>query len=402
MSEPTAAVETAKPTPNQPFTLEMAKAQILERHRTAQAAPVAEPEPAAAPAEANPEGEPEQAETVEGEQPETEETQEEQPTEATDAEVVEPEEVQNPIRLKDGSTVTVAELVAGYQRQKDYTQKTMALSEQRKAAEELHRQVEDKARQIETEWAARATEAQRAAQEAAAQRDLYAQHVANIEKAHKANLDRWQGVDWDKLDAEDPIKAGQLWRQYQRDVEAQRAIEAEHQKLAAEQRADAERRQTEAQETAAKAWLESRNALLEHVKAKHATLVDPEKGNSEWAAMAETMKASGLPDEVIMATVGAKFDPRVPLISPPIFDLIRKATLYDQAQKSLTAATTPAAPGKANADNRIRIAKTEAPRVRLPTAEKAALGRAHAQFNKTGTLQDATAFMLARMQSRTA
>ena len=130
--------------------------------------------------------------------------------------------------------------------------------------------------------------------------------------------------------------------------------------------------------------------------------MDPQKSDSEWGKIAGTLRSVGMPDEVVQAAFGVRHDPAVPLVSPPMFELIRKAALYDAAVAQHTKAT---ASGKAEANGnadlgKIRVVKAEAPRFRPPPPDKAALGRAKAQFHRTFSLKDAKAVELAKMLAR--
>ena len=75
--------------------------------------------------------------------------------------------------------------------------------------------------------------------------------------------------------------------------------------------------------------------------------MDPQKSDTEWSKIAGTLKSVGMPEEVVQAAFGKHHDPNVPLVSPPMFELIRKAALYDAAVAQHTKAT---APGKAQAN----------------------------------------------------
>ena len=125
---------------------------------------------------------------------------------------------------------------------------------------------------------------------------------------------------------------------------------------------------------------------------------DPQKGDAEWTKIAGTLKSVGMPEEVVQAAFGVRHDPNVPLVSPPMFELIRKAALYDAVVQQHSKVT---APGKPAADlGKIRVVKAEAPVFRPPPPDKAALGRARAQFNRTFSFKDAKAVELAKMKAR--
>jgi hypothetical protein len=404
MTDQTAAApDAAKPSDRGPLTMDQAVALTLERQRTAQAAAAPAPAEAQAPAEANPEQvEPSEAESVDDVQPEGDDATDESTEEATAADDGEGIVLDDTSRivLPDGSEWTAKELAEGVLRHKDYTKKTQAVADDRKAVEaerkaaQAERQaLQDKASKIDAEIAAELAAAR-------AERERYAAQVAKIADAHKSHMAKWDGVNWDQLQAEDPVRASQLWMQRERDREAQQVIEAEQRELEAKRTAETEAERKKAEESYAQSWLQARTTLHEHVKANHATLADPVKGTAEWNAMAATLKSVGLTDDVIQAAFGARHDPNVPVVSTPIFELIRKATLYDQANAQHSKAiASPGAP-KASSDGKIRVVKSTAPRFKAPPAEKAALGRAQIAFNRTGSFEDAKKLELAKMTAR--
>lgn len=101
-----------------------------------------------------------------------EETEEvEDPTEETEEQEEEPEEAELKFEI-DGQEVTVDELKLGYLRQADYTKKTQAVAEQRKAVEEQTRQYESSINALLT--------------------------------AAGADLSRFEGVNWEQVAVENP------------------------------------------------------------------------------------------------------------------------------------------------------------------------------------------------------
>ncbi|AUR99097.1 hypothetical protein NVP1262O_11 [Vibrio phage 1.262.O._10N.286.51.A9] len=146
---------------------------------------------------------------VEDEEEVTEDSTEEQPEETDD----EPEDETFLVTI-DGEEKEVAsqELLAGYQRQQDYTQKTQALAEERKKTEEY-------GKQLDTE------------------RTKYITAVEAIVKSEEATLSEYDNVDWEKLRAEDTNQF--LLLQYEM-KEKREAFEAKKQALdhAVKQQAD--------------------------------------------------------------------------------------------------------------------------------------------------------------------
>lgn len=98
--------------------------------------------------------------------------------------------------------VPLAELLNGYQRQADYTRKSMAVAEQRKAAEAE-------------------------AQQLRAERAQFAQWAQGL--LAEAQKQVPEQVDWDRLRAEDPIQYAQRWADHQRWQERQNELRMQHQ-----------------------------------------------------------------------------------------------------------------------------------------------------------------------------
>ena len=94
-----------------------------------------------------------------------------------------------------------------------------------------------------------------------------------------------------------------------------------------------------------------------------------------------------MPDEVVQAAFGARHDPNVPLICPPIFELIRKAALYDAAVAQQPRPPPRARPRPIATSARSASSRPMPPGYRPPAPDKAAVGRAQAQFNRTYSLQ---------------
>jgi len=133
-----------------------------------------------------------------------------------------------------------------------------------------------------------------------------------------------------------------------------------------------------------------------HITAKHAELLDPKEGSQKWAAMRETAEAAGIPANVILATLGQRHEPGVPIMDAPVFELWRKATLYDALVAERTKATASGTAPKPDASGRIRVVKGSAPVYRPPPAASAALGRAQAAFNANPNQINSAALMRAK------
>lgn len=110
--------------------------------------------------------------------------------------------------------VTLDELLSGYSRTSDYTRKTMALSEQRKA--------------LETEAAA--------TREA---RETYAQYLAQLEGVLKSQAPPEE--DWDALRAKNPVEYAKRWADHERSQRQMQSLQAEQERVHREQRTEWER-----------------------------------------------------------------------------------------------------------------------------------------------------------------
>lgn len=235
------------------------------------------------------------AEPVEREQPaadaETPASPQEQPQDAPAAET--PADQMVTVKI-DGKEVEVplSELKNGYQRQQDYTKKTMEVSEQRKAAE---------------------AEIQRAQYE----RHQYAQNLQNMRVQAEAALQSQQQIDWDRLIAENPQEAlRQKHLMDQRQAQLQQ-VYAEQQRMAQLIQAD------------------QMQGYQRHLSEQHQRLVDtlPEwkdgaKAKAESAAIRDYLLTQGYDAN----TLNQVSDARAVIIA-------RKAMLYDQLITKADAAT---------------------------------------------------------------
>lgn len=205
--------------------------------------------------------------------------------------------------------VPLSELIAGYSRHGDYTKKTQALAEQRRAVEQQANDIQA----LHAELTAERAKMQTA-------RAAYEEGLTAFDRAIGTADQEWAKVDWDQLEDEDPVQAQKLWRQYQQHKERKTMAEAEAKRLK-EERAEEARR--EHQEAASRFRAVVREAL-------------PEWGNEEvrtkdWAAMHKLAKSLKFTDEEINATT----DPR-------IFLLLHKAMKGDRIQAVKASATNPA------------------------------------------------------------
>ena len=288
--------------------------------------------------------EPETAEADQSEEA-TEDAASDEPDEEGDQadEETEAEEEQEPIYTVkiDGTEVEVpaSELVKGYQRQQDYTQKTMALAEERKA---LTQEVE---------------QAQR-------ERVEYLRGLQALEQQLTALQP--QRPDFDRLYAENPVEAARIeyeWRKYE---DSMRTISAEKQKVAQlEEMAQAQQ--------IAQMVEQNRERLLNE---RLPEWKDPAKAKRDRDAIRQTLVAEGFtPDELDQL-----YDDRMVKIA-------WKAAQYDQLQAQRKAIKpTPQkgpAPIRSGSQNFVPRTVTE-------------VTRAKQRLAKTGSLQDAAA-VIAKM-----
>jgi len=230
--------------------------------------------------------------------------------------------------------VPLNELVAGYQRQADYTRKAMAVAEQRKAAE---------------------AEVQALRQERA-QFAQWAQHlIAEAQKQAPAQ------VDWDRLRVEDPIQYAQAWADHQRWQQKQHELHMQHQ-LALQRNQQAEEQE--------------KQRILQTEAQRLAEIVpefgDPQKVEAAQRALIDYGRSQGFSDDELSNV----YDHRTVAV-------LRKAMLYDQLQRQrVTLSKRPSGP-------------VAAPGGRSPGAPVTNFRNQMKQLRKTGSTADAAAAIAA-------
>ena len=266
-------------------------------------------------------------------EPEAKATETEAPAEVEAAAEDDPE-----VTIKiDGKDVQVklSELKNGYQRQADYTRKTMEVSEQRKAAE---------------------AEASKARQE----RDAYAANLNQLRARTEALLTEQQNsVNWTELLQVDPVE-------YLKQQHLAQQRQATLQQVAAEQARVSQIQQAEQQE-----------AQVRHIQAQHQALLDklPEwkdeaKAKAEKAALREFLIQEGFDEQALNNITDAR-----------AVVLARKAMLYDQVMSKAQAAAK-------------KVATLPTKVVRPGTGEGQQLDRrtsAYQRLQKSGSVDDAAA-----------
>ena len=226
--------------------------------------------------------EPEQAQPgQEGEQPEAEAADPEQTD--PEAETTEDDPL---VKIKvDGKEIEVplSELKNGYQRQADYTRKTMEVAEQRKAAE---------------------AEAQKATQE----RTQYQQNLQQMQARLEGALQEQQQIDWNQLIQTDPQEYLRQKHLYdQRQAALAQNYQAQQQLAQVVQAQEQQRHQDY--------LTQQREVLL----AKLPEWSDPKKAQAETAAIRSYLMDQGYPAE----TVDTLADANMVITA-------RKAMLFDQ------------------------------------------------------------------------
>lgn len=278
----------------------------------------------------------------EGEEPEENagEEPEEGDTEGEDADAEEDgEEEEQPARERlytvkvDGkeAQVPLSELTAGYQRQADYTRKSMALADQRKATEAEFQAVR-------------------------AERAQFAQWAQGLLQQLQQNEPQ---VDWDRLKAEDPFGYATQWADYQRRQAHQQELHRQYQ--LAQQR----NQQAEAAE---------RQRILDTEGQRLAEAVpefrDAQKAEQLQRALHAYGQSVGFSEEEL----GNVYDHRSVVV-------LRKAMLYDQ----MVARRQQVQP-----DRRPR-GPVAAPGSNAPAAPNVTFKKQMHQLRKTGSTADAAA-----------
>ena len=120
--------------------------------------------------------------------------------------------------------VTEEELVQGYSRTADYSEKTQILSEQRKDTEKS--QQEAKALRARLESEVQATQQERA---------QYISQLEELESSSNQQLKAFEGTDWNKLKQDDPYDYMSKRDQYRELQESRRVVQAKKQEAIAKQ-----------------------------------------------------------------------------------------------------------------------------------------------------------------------
>lgn len=185
--------------------------------------------------------------------------------------------------------VPESELLAGYQRQRDYTQKTQALASERKAIAQEQAQLRQ-------------------------QRSEYAELLPKLRSVLEADLTE---PNWEELRATDPVQAAIAKDRFDERKAKIQAVRAEEERI---------RSQNEQEQAALRnqILIEEQQKLLARPELAH--WKDPAKASADTKLIVETMKNAGFADEELQI-----FDHRAMVIA-------LKAAKYDELMQQRTAA----------------------------------------------------------------
>jgi hypothetical protein len=361
-------------TPNQPagaLTMQEAATLMATRSAAAREATTAQtaPEPAADETD-QPEAAPVEVEDADSDANDANDLD-------AEGEAAETDDVGDYIETPDGEKIPVEEAVQAVKNfkalQARVTRKEQALAEER-------RTLEQERQKVNADLGGALARAKAEAEAIAAAREEYAQKLKFVTERFTEGEAEFANVNWDELEATDPIAYAAKWTKYQRHEAAKAKLWQEQQQIEAERNRDMQRFVQEA-----------RARFQAFAAEKYPELVDPEQGPIHHKAMLQTALDAGYTEQQIVNT----FD-------PPALVLWRKAALYDQmmAQKSAVSAK-PTAP-KPDATGGFKVVKARAARPNPIPAPKAALGRAQAAFNQkeSPTIEDGLALLAARRAAR--
>lgn len=266
--------------------------------------------------------------------------QTDEPTGEDAGEQVEPETEYFTVKI-DGKEerVTRAELLAGYQKDRDYRLKTAKLADERKALDQEREVI----KQVQAE------------------RQHLAQMLGNvIPNIQKQISDKFGKVDWVQLARENPAEWASMRAEYDAHMQQLAFAEAEKSRVERQQHEDFQKAHTK--------FLEEQSTKLVE---KIPEFADAEKGPKFKAELKSYLKGEGLNETEISGIV----DHRMVVIA-------NKARLYDLAQKAKTAAAQAAK----------SVPQVQRPGASPRTDVKAEIRRsAIAKVAKTGSVEDAAA-----------
>ncbi len=230
--------------------------------------------------------------------------------------------------------VPLSELLAGYSRNKDYTQKTQALSHERKQFAQQQEQVR-------------------------AQQAEYATLLPKLRAALEADL---KEPNWEELRAADPANAAIEWQRFQERKSRISGLKAEEARVTEEQA-----RQLAAERN--RVLIEEQQALLKRPELAHWR--DEAKADADAKRIVDTLKDAGFGDDELQI-----FDHRAMVVA-------WKASQYDQLISQRNAAK-----------QSVQQKATKAPVARPGNGgqqSQSALTKASSRLAKSGSVRDAAA-----------
>lgn len=195
----------------------------------------------------------------------------------------------------DGKTeeIGLKELLKGYQRNADYTRKTMRLADERREVEEARARLDGE----------RTTAEQ--------QRQHYSERLDGLAPNLRQQLSQFDGIDWARLSAENPTLYAQARPIHDALATQLRQTEAEQLMV----RQQTRQRQAHQLESYQHYLADQKQALV----ARHPEMADPVAGRKETAALTRYLRDSGYRQEELSR-----------LVDHRDFILARKAMLYDR------------------------------------------------------------------------
>ncbi len=282
----------------------------------------------------------EESEEAEAETEETETTEYEVEEEA-ELEPEETEEVQYFAVKIDGEEleVTMDELLSGYQRQSDYTKKTQALSDERRAVD---------ANQSEMKQL----------------HDTYMHQATLANELLNRDLKKYEAINWDTLKTEDPVGYVQKQLEVQEVRQQQQALQEQVANVQQVQQAQFEKQRAEVLQQEGQEMLR----LFPEWKS-------PEKAQQAQGAIVEYARSAGYTEEELGSITRAK--------DLFVLDQARKFAELSKTKKGIVKKQKPAVR---------KVVKTKgiAPK---KTAKKKQAHEAKSRLKKSGSLKDAAAYM---------
>lgn len=232
----------------------------------------------------------------------------------------------------DGEQLTLEEVKLGYLRQADYTRKTQAVAEQRKVAEE--------------------------------ERQYYASTLNGLLTAVGADIQRFEGVDWERAAAENPDQYRQAKAAYEQSLQLFNSIRG--------QTEDFVQRTKQAQEQALEAQAKESVAILK-------TAI-PGWNNDLYAQIGEYAQNE----------LGFKPEEFNNIADHRAIKSIWKAMQYDRGRKVATEKTVKVAPTRTLSDKKASEAKIVHNRKQTQKQRE--------QLQRTGKIDDAVALLANRLR----